>query len=112
MNFRVAFKENNNINLEKLGEFLIEGLTNNEYFLNYEDVYDYYSTIDFRKKGCKYNVMLVVKEDHLDCSTTVYRSILTLLLKKNHTEKLSSFDKLIRSVLTNNSIQFSTDAKF
>jgi hypothetical protein len=104
MDIVVQMDEVNLITHEKLGDLLISGMEEEGYSLYYDDVYHHYSTIDFRKKGYKYNILLVPRAQSIECSTSAYKNILFLFFKKYNHEKLSSFDRTIRSILVKNAL--------
>ena len=85
---------------KQIGDYVVEKLREKGFNLFYNDQYDYYSTIDFRKDGDKYNVMLVHEVDFIKCSVDVYRSFVNLILKHRNKSKISSFENLVRSIIT------------
>ena len=83
---------------------IIEELERVGFELYYNDQYDDYSTIDFRKDGYKYNVMLVAKEDHIECSYSCYKNIFTLIFKTYNKQKISSLSEICKNILLNNGL--------
>jgi len=52
---------------------MVEKLKGKGFSLFYNDQFEWYSTIDFRKDGDKYNIMLVPEGDFIKCSVHVYK---------------------------------------
>lgn len=91
-----------NIDHHIVGKLIIEDLLQADYILFYEDVYDVYSTIDLRKSGGRYNVMLVDKGDRIECHASAYNNFLLEVLNRNSPKRLSSFIEVIKSALSRN----------
>lgn len=87
-----------------IGNIFIKELENIGFKLFYNDLYDYYSTIDFRKDGYKYNLMLVPREDYIECTFSCYKNIFFVIFKRNNKQKESSFSETCRKILLKNGI--------
>ena len=104
MNILIDFNGKEPVRHDIVGSLIIPELEIKGFTLFYNDVYEYYSTIDFRKGGYKYNVMLILKEQYLECTTSVYHNFFSQLFKKYNKEKVSSFFILVKSILVNKGI--------
>jgi hypothetical protein len=104
MNILIDFNGMEPLKHDAIGDIIILELEKEGFSLFYNDIYDYYSTIDFRKEGYKFNVMLVPKEQCIECSTSVYKNLFSILFKNYNKEKVSLFSKLIKSILVQKGI--------
>ncbi|MDZ4795161.1 MAG: hypothetical protein SGI83_12850 [Bacteroidota bacterium] len=99
MNILIDFHGREPVKQDDIGNILFLELEKKGFSLFYNDVFDHYSTIDFRKDGYKYNIMLIPKRSSIECSTSVYKNFFPRLLKKYNREKLSSFFLLVKTIL-------------
>jgi hypothetical protein len=100
----LLIRKDKDLTHEKIGDIIIKELEMIGFNLFYNDLYDYYSTIDFRKDGYKYNVILVPKEDYIECSFSCYKNIFSVFFKRYNNQKISSFSETCRNILSDNGI--------
>ena len=83
----------------EIGDYIINKLEAQVFTLDYNDVYEWYSTIDFRKGSRKYNILLVPEEDFVKCDPSINKRFIYFLFGIKYQEKEPTFDNLVRNII-------------
>jgi hypothetical protein len=85
---------------DKVGDYFITELEKGGFKLYYNDVYEIYSTIDFRKSGFKYNLVIVQKDGRLDISASVYCNLASLFAPRKRVQQQDYFNDCVKRILS------------
>ena len=98
MSFKIK-PVNSQLTFAEIGDYIIRKLEEQGFKLDYNDVDEGYSTIDFLKRGRKYNVLLVPEGDNVKCEPSIRKLIVPFLIGMTDKAKQSSFENLVRNII-------------
>lgn len=90
---------NSQLTFAEIGDYIIRKPEDQRFTLDYNDVYESYSTIDFLKRGREYNILLVPEDDFITGELSTRKMVFPLLVGTTDKEKQSSFENLVRNII-------------